>query len=111
MEGHGFSRAGEKIKIMGPTVIKLLIGTRLGSRQVRAPKDKLSRIRSGIHKLRTELVAPEDEERYILGLVGQLRFIDQLCPRDVSIYARELNDVCKGRALDSPSRRFLASPR
>lgn len=97
----------EKIRIMGSTTIKLLTGTRLGSRQVRAPKDKISRVRSGIHKLRTGLVSPNDEERYILGLVGQLRFIHQLCPRDASVYAGELREACKGRSLDPPSRRFL----
>jgi hypothetical protein len=94
---------------MGPTAIKTLTGTRLGSQQVRAPKDKLSRIRSGIHKLRGDLVAKEDEERYILGLVGQLRFINQICPGDVSVYGRELLAASKGRYIDLPSRKFLAT--
>jgi hypothetical protein len=106
---HGLRVKREKIKIMGPTAIKLLTGTRLGSHQVRAPKEKLSRVRSGIHKLRTGLVSPDDEERYILGLVGQLRFIHQLCPHDVSFYARELTDACKGRSLDPPSTKFLVA--
>jgi hypothetical protein len=94
---------------MGPRAIKLLTGTRLGSEQIRAPKEKLSRIRSGIHKLRSGLVDERNEERFVLGLVGQLRFIDQICPDDVSHYAGELMEARKGRYLDRPSKKFLTA--
>jgi hypothetical protein len=106
---HGLRVKRSKIRIMGPSAIKTLTGTRLGSQQVRAPKDKLSRIRSGIHKLRGGLVEKEDEERYILGLVGQLRFINQICPGDISTYGLELMAASKGRHLDPASRKFLAA--
>jgi hypothetical protein len=109
LAAHGLRVKREKIKIMGPTAIKLLTGTRIGSIELRAPKGKLSRVRSGIHKLRNGLVDQQDEERYILGLVGQLRFIGQLCPRDVSTYAEELREACKGRRLDHPSEKFLSA--
>jgi RNA-directed DNA polymerase len=109
LAAHGLRVKREKIKIMGPRAIKLLTGTRLGSQRIRAPKEKLSRIRSGIHKLRSGLVDDRDEERFILGLVGQLRFIDQICPDDVSHYAGELREACKGRYLDRPSKMFLAT--
>lgn len=95
LAANGLKVKRDKIKIMGPRAIKLLTGTRLGFSRVRAPKEKLSRVRSGINKLRTGLVTPEDAERYMLGLVGQLRFIDQLCPHDASTYARELAEACK----------------
>lgn len=104
---HGLRVKREKIKIMGPRAIKLLTGTRLGSQQIRAPKEKLSRIRSGIHKLRTDTVDERNKERFVLGLVGQLRFIDQICPDDVCNYAGELKEVCGGKYLDRPSRKFL----
>jgi RNA-directed DNA polymerase len=106
---HGLRVKREKIKIMGPSAIKVLTGTRLGSQQVRAPKDKLSRIRSGIHKLRSGLVDKQDEERFILGLVGQLRFINQICPHDVSTCARDLLDASQGRPLDRHSKKFLTA--
>jgi hypothetical protein len=93
---------------MGPRAIKLLTGTRLWSVGTRAPKEKLRRIRSGIHKLRVGAVPPEDAERYIAGLVGQIRFINQLCPKDATPYARVLSDVCNGKWLDGPSKKFLA---
>jgi RNA-directed DNA polymerase len=109
LAAHGLRVKREKIKIMGPRAMRLLTGTRLGSGQIRAPKEKLSRIRSGIHKLRSGLVGERDEERFILGLVGQLRFIDQICPDDVFRYAGELKEACRGRYLDRPSRKFLSA--
>lgn len=107
LAAHGLRVKREKIKIMGPRAIKLLTGTRLGAQQIRAPKEKLSRIRSGIHKLRAGLVCESQEERFIIGLVGQLRFIDQICPDDVSPYAGKLLEACQGRYLDRPSKKFL----
>jgi len=104
---NGLKVKREKIRIMGPRAVKLLTGTRLGLSEGRAPKEKISRVRAGIHNLRVGLVSPNDEERYIVSLLGQLRFIHQLCPRDASFCAGELKDACKGRFLDSPSRRFL----
>jgi hypothetical protein len=109
LAAHGLRVKREKIKIMGPDAIKLFTGTRFGSQQIRAPKKKLSRIRSGIHKLRSGSVDQRDEERFILGLVGQLRFIKQICPDDVSVYAGRLKKVSKGRSLDRASKKFLAS--
>ncbi len=109
LAAHGLRVKREKIKIMGPDAIKLLTGTRFGSQQIRAPKRKLSRIRSGIHKLRSGLVDERDEERFILGLVGQLRFIKQICPNDVTVYAGKLAEACKGRSLDRASKKFLAT--
>ncbi len=106
---YGLRLKREKIKIMGPRAIKLLTGTRLGAGRVRAPKDKISRVRSGIHKLRSGLVKEEDEEGYIRGLVAQLRFIHQLCPDDVGPYAEKIMAASKGRPLSEPDKRFLAA--
>jgi RNA-directed DNA polymerase len=106
---HGLRVKREKIKIMGPHAIRLLTGTRLGSQHIRAPKEKLSRVRSGIHKLQCGLVNEREEERFILGLVGQLRYINQICPSDVSFYAGELKQACAGRYLDRPSKKFLST--
>jgi hypothetical protein len=107
LAAHGLRLSRKKIRIMGPRATKVLTGTRLGAGQVRAPKEKLSRIRSGIHKLRTGLVREEDEEKYISGLVAQLRFIHQLCPEDVRTYANVLVAVTKGRPLTESDKRFL----
>jgi hypothetical protein len=105
---HGLRLSRRKIKIMGPGDVKLLTGTRLGAGRVRAPKEKLSRIRSGIHKLRSGLVEERDQGRYIQGLIGQMRFVHQLCPRDVRSCAKELMVISRGRPLAVHDKRFLA---
>lgn len=109
LAAQGLRLSRKKIKIMGPRAIKLLTGSRLGSGCIRAPREKLSRVRSGIHKLRTGLVREEDEERYISGLVGQMRFIHQLCPHDVRTYTEELRLLSAGRPITEADRRFLTA--
>lgn len=109
LAAHGLQVKREKIRIMGPRSVKLLTGTRLGSQQTRAPREKLARIRSGIHKLRSGAVAEADAERFVQGLIGQLRFIGQLCPDDVSRPAGELKAVCNERYLDRASKKFLVT--
>jgi RNA-directed DNA polymerase len=104
---HGLRLARKKIKVMGPTAVKLLTGTRLGKMQIRASREKLMRVRSGIHKLRLGLIPPYKEERYIDGLVGQLSYIERLCPKDSSRYTRELCDVAKKLPLSLSARSFL----
>lgn len=104
---RGLRLSRKKIRIMGPKAIKLLTGTRLGARRVRAPKEKLSRVRSGIHKVRNGLVRERDEEKYISGLVAQLRFIHQLCPQDARYYADDLAAVSRGRPVAESDKRFL----
>jgi hypothetical protein len=105
---HGIRIKRAKIKIMGPSTIKLLTGTRLGIRKVRAPKDKLSRIRSGIHKLCRGLVKTVDEERYINNLAGQLKFIKHISPLDFASHIGALKAATKGRALTTSTRKLLA---
>jgi RNA-directed DNA polymerase len=109
LAAHGLRVKREKIKIMGPRATKVLTGVRLGANGARAPKDKLSRIRSGVHKIRSGLVSSDYEERYILGVVGQLRFIKQICPKDVVPCARELRSISKFHSIDAVSRKFLTS--
>lgn len=107
LAANGLRVNRKKIRIMGPSATKLLTGTRLGSTEARIPKEKLSRLRSGIHKFRKGLIPPEEAEHYILRLMGQLRFIHQVCPRDASDSAKELALVCDNRWLDGPSKKFL----
>jgi RNA-directed DNA polymerase len=103
--GHGLRLAHKKIQIMGPRKEKLLTGTRLGKNQIRASREKLARIRSGIHKLRLGLIAPYKEERYIDGLVGQLSYIERLCPKDSKRYIRDLTECTTKSQLS-----FAAKP-
>jgi hypothetical protein len=109
LAANGLHVSRKKIKIMGPSAIKILTGTRLGLNRVRAPKEKLSRIRAGIHKLREGIVAPRDQEKYVNSIVAQLRFIEQLCPNDVSVYAQELSKATEGRVVAKSAEKYIAS--
>ena len=96
LRSEGLRISRKKVRIMGPRAVKLLAGARLGDTKVRAPKDKTSRVRSGIHKLRSGLVSPSQQERYINGLVGQLRYIEQLHPADVPAQPKSWRPRSKG---------------
>jgi hypothetical protein len=106
---NGLRISRNKIHIMGPRATKIITGTRLGADGIRAPGEKLSRIRSGIFKLDLGLVSPDETERYIRGLVAQLRFVHQLCPKDAIHYARKLRNAVSGRFLSPPDKKFLAT--
>ena len=108
---HGLHISRRKIKIMGASAVKLLTGTRLGQGKVRTPKDKLSRIRSGIHKLREGLIPSLDQEKYIQRLVAQLRFVEQLCPKDARFYTKQLSETIKGKTLSKGTKRNIAAAR
>jgi Reverse transcriptase (RNA-dependent DNA polymerase) len=103
---HALRISHKKIKIMGPQEIKLLTGTRLGKLQARASKDKISRVRSGIHKLKIGLVPKEERQVYVDSLIGQLRYIEQLSSRDGLKCAGELTK-CKIDEMSSDAKRFL----
>ena len=94
---------------MGPRAAKFITGTRLGTVAIRAPQEKLSRIRSGIHKFECGLVDAVETEKYIKGLIGQLRFIHQLCPKDAGKCAAQLRRVTVGRFLSPSDRKFLTA--
>lgn len=99
----------DKVKIMGPRSEKLITGTRLGRKGVRAPDEKLCRIRSGIRHFEVGHVNDTKAERYLKGLVAQLRFVHQLCPADAQKYAAKLRKVAAGRFLSPADTKFLNS--
>lgn len=93
---YGLRISRKKIKIMGPRAAKLLTGTRLGKLQARASRDKIARVRSGIHKLRTGVIAEMERGGFVDGLIGQLRYIEQLAPKDALRYVQQLSDCSAG---------------
>ena len=50
-----------------------------------------------------------ETEKYIKGLIGQLRFIHQLCPKDAGKCAAQLRRVTVGRFLSPSDRKFLTA--
>jgi RNA-directed DNA polymerase len=109
LRANGLRVSRRKICIMGPRDAKVITGTRLGANGIRAPQEKLSRVRSGIHKFEAGTVADEKAERYIKGLVGQLRFIHHLCPKDAARHASDLQRVVHARFLSKSDIEFLST--
>ncbi|HET9284609.1 MAG TPA: reverse transcriptase family protein [Candidatus Angelobacter sp.] len=106
LAAHGLRLSRKKIRVMGSREKKLLTGTRLGQSSIRASREKLARVRSGIHKLRKGLVPASKQERYVDGLVGQLLYIERLCPIDSDRYVRDLAE-CNPKSLSSMAKKFL----
>ena len=108
LQGHRLRISRSKVQIMGPRQIKLLTGTRLGAASVRAPRQKLLRVRSGIHKLRTGMVSPEDQVRFIDGLIGQLEYIGRLHKKDSYSLSKALLATADSMPTSSRAKKFLA---
>jgi hypothetical protein len=106
---HGLRVSRGKIKIMGPRDAKLLTGARLGKFQIRASRESLARVRSGIYKLRIGGVSPTEQVRYVDGLVGQLSYIEQLCAKDSQRYACELARCTTKMDLSPVAVKYLAA--
>jgi hypothetical protein len=109
LRGNGLRVSRRKIRIMGPRDPKMVTGTRLGAHRIRAPQEKLDRVRSGIHKFEGGMIADDKAERYIKGLVGQLRFIHHLCPKDAAHQASDLRRALRNRFLSESDRKFLSA--
>jgi RNA-directed DNA polymerase len=75
----GFTVARRKLEIMGPRERKILCGVLLG-RFLGIPPNKVSAIRSGIHKLRTKEIPPADLDRYLTSLRGGIAHIRSISP-------------------------------
>lgn len=107
LASHGLRISRDKVNIMGPRSEKLITGTRLGAKGIRAPREKLDRIRSGIHHFQIGHISDNKAERYMKGLVAQLRFVHQLCPKDAQSYAEKLRASAAGKFLSAADTRFL----
>jgi hypothetical protein len=79
LRAAGFAVSHNKLKICGPGERKMLTGRMLG-RFISVHPERLARIRSGIHKLETGEVAPEERAGYIRGLEGQIAYIVSVIP-------------------------------
>jgi RNA-directed DNA polymerase len=75
----GFAVSHDKLKICGPGERKMLTG-RMVARFISVHPERLSRIRSGIHKLETGEVAPAERDGYIRSLEGQIAYIAGIIP-------------------------------
>jgi len=77
---------------MGPGDRKVLTGILLGKRPTVLPQ-RLSNLRSGIHKLRTGQVPPGLQDRYVRSLRGGITFVG-LVSQDKAAQLHEDLDNC-----------------
>jgi RNA-directed DNA polymerase len=108
LANNGLRLSHKKIKIMGPTAPKLLTGTRLGKAEARASRERLARLRSGINKLRSGLVSSSQHGGYVEALIGQLIYVESLCPRDAVRYKRDLAQIAVQLELPVAKERYLS---
>ena len=89
----GFSISRRKIRIMGPGDRKTLTGVLMG-KFPSLLKDRLSQLRSGIHKIRTRQVPPSQLEKYVNSLKGRIVHVGSIVPLKAEKLRRELEAVC-----------------
>lgn len=88
----GFSVSHRKLKIMGPGTRKVLNGI-LMDRFPSVLSQRIARLRSGIHKLRTNQVAANEMQRYIQQLKGGIAYVASIAPRKGATLRQELESL------------------
>lgn len=89
LQEGGFSVAHKKLKIMGPGGRKVLCGVLMG-RFPNVVRDRISSLRSGIHKLRTGEVQAQLRDKYITSLEGSIRQMSTINRRKGMELAKQL---------------------
>jgi hypothetical protein len=90
LQRSGFAISRRKLAIMGPREREILNGVLLGIFPS-ISRDKISGIRSGIHKLRTGEVPPQDADRYVRSLRGSISHIQSIAPRKARVLSTQLD--------------------
>lgn len=88
----GFSISHKKLHVMGPGTRKVLNGV-LMCRFPNVLLERITRLRSGIHKLRTKQVALNEIENYVRRLQGGIHYVGSIAPRKAAKLRKELKEV------------------
>jgi hypothetical protein len=91
LSGVGFSVSHRKMKVMGAGDRKVLTGLLLGKQPGVLPQ-RLSNLRSGIHKLRTGKVPLGLQESYVRSLRGGINFVGLVNQHRARPLHEELDD-------------------
>jgi len=94
LQRHGFSISRKKLEITGPRSRKVLNGVLLG-RCFSVPPDRLSRIRSGIHKFKDGHVPPAEVAHYLQSLRGSIAQIASINPKKAKSLQKNLEAACE----------------
>ena len=92
MAKNGFRLSRKKIRVMGPGSRKVLNGVLMNKHPNVLP-ERLSQIRSGIHKLRTGQVAQSYQSRYVRSLEGRIAHVQTINPRKGAKLRTDLDEV------------------
>lgn len=92
LQSAGFTISRPKLEIMAPRQRKILNGVLLG-RFPSVPRERISGIRSGIHKLRMGEVLPTDPDRYVLSVRGSIAHVRSIAPRKAQRLSSHLETV------------------
>lgn len=96
----GFSISHKKLHVMGPGTRKVLNGV-LMSRFPNVLPERLTRLRSGIHKLRSGQVPDQEINKYVQRLQGGILYVWSIAPRKAEKLMKELEEV-KARFNNQP---------
>jgi hypothetical protein len=91
LSSAGFSVSHKKMKVMGAGDRKVLTGVLLGKQPGVLPQ-RLSNLRSGIHKLRTGQVPPGLQENYVRSLRGGINFVGLISQHKARPLHEDLDD-------------------
>jgi RNA-directed DNA polymerase len=94
LQKSGFTISRRKLAIMGPREPKILNGVLLGN-SPGIPRERISCIRSGIHKLRTRQVTASDVDNYVMSLRGSIAHVRSIAPQKAQKLSRLLDVVLK----------------
>ena len=92
LQGAGFTVCRGKLEIMGPNERKVLCGVLLG-RFLSVPRERVSGIRSGIHKLRTGEVLSADLDGYVASLRGSIAYVRSIAPKKAAKLSMQLESA------------------
>jgi hypothetical protein len=90
-----FAVSHRKLRVMGPATRKVLNGVML-SRFPSVVPEYLKRIRSGIHKLQTGQVPPNDSDKYLRSLLGAINHISLIERRKGALLRNRLETIMAG---------------
>jgi RNA-directed DNA polymerase len=91
-----FRVSHRKLEITGPGARKILNSVGVGKR-LSVPRERLARIRSGIHKLRQGKVPPEDLDHYVRSLQGSIAHIASIMPGKGDKFRLELERAVRSQ--------------
>jgi retron-type reverse transcriptase len=103
LHAAGFSISHKKLKVMGPGTRKVLNGV-LMNRFPNILPERISRLRSGIHKLRSGEVCPSEVEQYVRQLQGGIAYVASISAAKSAKLHRDLDTAL---IIGSQGRRLL----